>query len=172
MGAINIALTLLIVCCLGCANNGGKNDILGNSSVKKVEGNKDTAIKHLSSKRVFDSLYAAIECNEADAEEKAGRLEGRIDSLLTTMLSALEKSNYHSGRVVPFLELLKKERVGYKSAISSSAELVFWSYGTTSMQGERKVAGNCYYLKELERRYAFYLAIWEQINSTLLSIGM
>ena len=166
--------TVLILICwsllnLNCTNDKGYHDNNG-SSVKYAPGIKVTSIDSLTKDQRYDSLYVSIECEESEYEEKKKSIEMQIDALLDTLQIQLKRCNKDSTRVNPLIELLAKERYSYKSDIGKSAELVFWSYGVASMTGERVVAEKCYYLRELNNRYYFYLAICEKIKGTLLNM--
>lgn len=90
--------------------------------------------------------------------------------MLSKLILDLEQSGKDSIRVNPLIEFAEFERANYKPTITNSANLIYWSYGSTSMTGERVVARDCYYLKVLGERGDFYLAIIEKVNGTLINL--
>jgi len=155
-----ISILILFIALTGCKNT----TIKGNN--EHPENLKSSSI--ISGR--FDSLYRAIECETENIQPEILSTEKKIDSLFDETLLKLTLSKKDTIFINPLKLFLEKNRNGYRIEISNKAELLFWSYGVSSMQGERRVARDCYYLYELRKRYQFLLAINEKIHGTLLDL--
>lgn len=164
---ISLHVSLLILSC-GLNNKSAHID-------EKLIKNKSILSNHnqvmsISHEDIYDSLYNTFECEDDDINISAKLLESELDSLLVNFQKDLRKSNKDTSLINPLLELLLEEQKQYKLNIKNSADMIYWSYGVASMNGERKVARNCFYLKELQRKKILYLSIINKVKGSLLDL--
>jgi hypothetical protein len=116
----------------------------------------------------FDNLLKEIDCDDTNYEKDMKGLKKNIEEQLNSMIKRLLAFKKDTIRSKPLIAALTSELKTYESEIDNEASMLFWSYGVASMQGERVVSRNCYYLTALRRKRAFIKAINEKIEGSLL----
>ncbi|MFT3823155.1 MAG: hypothetical protein QM731_04510 [Chitinophagaceae bacterium] len=156
-----------VICLASAMFAGCNNTELKKTTPASVYGDR---ANHLSENRLmsYDSLYNSMECEDEGAEDKASAIIKRTDSLLSSLIIQLRDCQKDTVLINPLLVLLERGQQSYKAEAETAAELIYWSYGTASMTGERVVAKKCCYLKELEKKLSFYMAINEKIHGTII----
>jgi peptidoglycan hydrolase CwlO-like protein len=132
------------------------------TSIIKIDQEKDNF------NNLFDSLIKIIECDDTKIDIEIKNMQKKIDVKLNSMLKKLGEYKKDTMRVKPLIMALNEELKTYKNYISNQASILFWAYGVSSMQGERVISRNCFYLSALKKELFFLNAINEKIEGSFL----
>lgn len=116
----------------------------------------------------WEKLLKSLDCNDANYEKDRQALKKSIEFQLNSMIKKLSLYKKDTMRSKPLIAALNQELKTYEATISNEASMLFWSYGVASMQGERVVSRNCYYLTALRKKLTFIKALSQKMESSFL----
>lgn len=153
MKPYHIISTLIIITLFSC-NNALKREESVHSNTQSV--NKS------------DLIEDYLDCEDENFESIKKQYLDSIAIIKADIISYTSTSKLDSIRKNAFITILKNSDSSFNNFFISESDLIFWSYGSTSTTGERRVSANCYYLHLLKNRMELMKFLLSKIQSTAI----
>lgn len=133
------------------------------SSVEK----KDAILNKVSGKGdSVGNIYTSLNCDDENFDLKKMKLLDTIKSIQKQIIKYASTSKLDSEKINGLINTIKENDSIFDNSFTKEADLIFWSYGNSSMRGERLVSTNCYYLLLLNRRIELLMHIKEKVENS------
>ena len=134
-----------------------------NSAVEKDK----RILKNVSIKSdATGSIEELFNCDDENFDATKKSLLDSINKIQKEIIDYASSSKLDSEKIIGLINAVKENGALFDNSFTKESDLIFWSYGSSSMRGERLVSTNCYYLVLLKRQLELLLYVKRKVQTS------